>query len=77
MSSNFVFSELKKGDRKQGYPRDPEGVERDVPLLEIPPFSTRKCKINANFDFTTVCRNVTVKQVNIEICLIFRSPVTK
>ena len=42
MSSEFLFSSCKMMGRKQGAPRDPEGVERGVPLLETPHFTTRK-----------------------------------
>ena len=42
MSSEFLFSSCKMMGRKQGAPQDPEGVERGVPLLETPHFTTRK-----------------------------------
>ena len=38
MSSELPISRLKMGDRKQGNPRDPEGVERGYPCLRPPIF---------------------------------------
>ena len=42
MSDEFLFSSWKIRDRKEGAPRDPEGVKRDIPLLETPHFTTPK-----------------------------------
>ena len=38
MSGELPISRLKMGDRKQGNPRGPEGVERGYPCLRSPHF---------------------------------------
>ena len=70
MSGEFLFSSWKIRGRKQGAPRDPEGVKRGIPLLETPHFTTRKQKFKRIFVFSTVFHNVTDEQVNIVLCLI-------
>ena len=44
-----------------------EGTGESIPVLP----ANEKIQNTAKFDFTTVCRNVTVKQVNIVLFLIF------
>ena len=71
LSSNFVFSELKIGVESRGIPIETRRVEMGCTPAWDPLFSTRKHKINAKCHFPTVFCNVTVKQVNIVLFLIF------
>ena len=71
LSSNFVFSELKIGVESRGIPIETRRVEMGCTPAWDPLFSTRKHKINAKCHFSTVFRNVTVKQVNIVLFLTF------
>ena len=71
LSSNFVFSELKIGVERRGIPIETRRVEMGCTPAWDPLFSTRKHKINAKCHFSTVFCNVTVKQVNIVLFLIF------
>ena len=67
----IAISRSKMGGRKQGTPSRPRRGREGLPLLETPPFLTANMAIYANFILLTVWRNVAVKQVNIELFLIF------
>ena len=71
LSGNFAFSELKKGGSKAGVSIETRRVEMGYTPAWDPPFFNEKRKILAKLGFITVFRNVTVKQVNIELFLTF------
>ena len=61
MSSELPISRLKMGDRKQGNPRDPKGVERGYPCLRSPNFWPRNWQFTRILVFLTVFQNVASK----------------